>query len=251
MHARNILLALLFTTIATTGLIAKPNKKAITKNLSKLTYGSPKSITKISKTPIKNMYEVLYDGQVYYTNRDGSYVLYGSLLDLTQTRPVDLTAKARQVVTKKILAELPTSETVVFKATNGKKPKHILTVFTDIDCGYCRKLHQEVPALNKAGIEVHYAAFPRAGVGSNSYKKISKVWCSKNPQQALTQAKQGQNFDTNKKCNKDKIINHHMELVKKLGISGTPTLFFDNGEKVPGYMPAQRLIQEMNKSSNG
>lgn len=248
MQARKYYIALLLATITAASVVAKPNKESIAKNLSRLSQGAPKEITRVKSTPIKGIYEVLYDGQVFYSNKTGSYILFGSLLDLTQAAPVDLTAQAKQTVTKQILAELPTNETLVYKVTNGQKPKHVLTVFTDIDCGYCRKFHQEVPALNKAGIEVHYAAFPRAGVGSNSYKKINEVWCSNNPQQALTQAKTGQSYKTNRQCNKAKVINHHMELVRKLGINGTPTLFFDNGKKIPGYLPANRLIQEINKS---
>jgi thiol:disulfide interchange protein DsbC len=120
-----------------------------------------------------------------------------------------------------------------------KQVKHRVTVFTDIDCQYCRRLHQEMAELNGMGIEVRYLLFPRAGVGSKSYDKAVTVWCSANRQQALTDSKAGKNLP-NKTC--DNPVDKHMALVEKLGITGTPTMVLEDGSMIPGYVPAARLL---------
>jgi thiol:disulfide interchange protein DsbC len=117
-------------------------------------------------------------------------------------------------------------------------PKHTVTVFTDIDCGYCRKLHREIDSYENAGIKVRYLLFPRSGVDSPSYDKAVSVWCSEDRAKALTEAKQGKAVDK-KEC--DNPVREDIELGHSLGVTGTPTIVLENGRVVPGYVPAASL----------
>jgi thiol:disulfide interchange protein DsbC len=118
------------------------------------------------------------------------------------------------------------------------KPKHTVTVFTDIDCGYCRKLHREIDGYLKAGIRVRYLFFPRAGLGSESFNEAVSVWCAADRQQAMTDAKAGKPIEA-KTCENPVI--DHMQLGESLQISGTPAIVLESGDLVPGYVPAERL----------
>ena len=122
--------------------------------------------------------------------------------------------------------------------------KHTVTVFTDIDCGYCRKLHNEIKKYNKLGIRIRYMFYPRAGIGSDSFKKAEAVWCSKDRAKALTQAKNGIKV-TSKKC--DNLVAQHYAMGNLIGIRGTPALVLEDGSVVPGYIPAARLSAGLNQ----
>ena len=120
----------------------------------------------------------------------------------------------------------------------GDKADHTVTVFTDIDCGYCRKLHSQIDEYEDEGIRVRYVFYPRAGVKSESYKEAVSVWCSEDRNKAMTEAKAGRLMEE-KTC--DNPVQSHMELGELLGISGTPAIVLDNGDLVPGYVPPKRL----------
>jgi len=138
----------------------------------------------------------------------------------------------------KLIAGLDETKMIVF---SPEEVKYTVTVFTDIDCPYCRKLHDEMEAYNKLGISIRYLAYPRAGVGSKSYDKIVAAWCSKDPKAAITLAKAGKEIKKElEDCNDP--VREHMDLVRVLGVTGTPALIFEDGTLVPGYVPAQRLI---------
>jgi len=121
-------------------------------------------------------------------------------------------------------------------------PKRYITVFTDIDCSYCRKLHNEVAELNEAGIQVRYLAFPRAGIGSKSHKKYESVWCNDDQQTALTSAKSGASVPS---ANCTNPVAETYKLGQEVGVRGTPTIIFDDGTVAPGYVPAKDLIKRM------
>src|SRR5690606_13363610 len=123
------------------------------------------------------------------------------------------------------------------------KPKAVVSVFTDVDCGYCRKLHKEVPQLNAMGIEVRYLAYPRAGIGSESYQKLVTIWCAKDRQTAMTRFKNGEHVATST-C-KDNPISDQYTLGDKMGVNGTPALVKVDGELIPGYMPADDLAKTL------
>lgn len=127
-----------------------------------------------------------------------------------------------------------------------KAPKAVVTVFTDLDCGYCRKLHAEIPRLLELGIELRYLAYPRHGVGSASYRKMESVWCSKNRQSAMSKAMHGEAIP-NTHCAHS--LAAQFALAQQLGISGTPTLIFEDGTVWGGYLSAEKLAKEAIKHS--
>jgi len=161
--------------------------------------------------------------------------------DLIQTsNKQNLTEEVRKGSRLALLNSVPESDMVVYKPKG--KAEHTVTVFTDIDCGYCRKFHKEMKDYLAKGIKVRYMSFPRAGKGSDSYKKAATVWCSKDPNKAMDNAKLGKDFKISEKlCDKTGTIDNAMSLVRKLGLRGTPALMLEDGTIVPGYMPADKL----------
>ncbi len=193
---------------------------------------SPNSI---KPTPVKGLYEVVYGAQVMYLSEDGRYMFRGNLIDLDQRE--DLTEKTQSKARKLALSEVSEDEMIVF-LPKTKETRHIVTIFTDIDCPYCRKLHAEMDEYSKAGIKVRYLMFPRMGIDSPAYKKAVSVWCANDKNQALTEAKQGKSVPS-KSCNNP--IQSQMELGQMIGVSGTPAIVLENGDLVPGYRPASEL----------
>ena len=159
----------------------------------------------------------------------------GDLLDTKNQVNLGEQASNQRMVAR--IQEVSLDEMIRF-SPNGETKRHI-TVFTDIDCGYCRKLHNEVPELVAAGIEVRYLAFPRAGVNSNSYNKYVSVWCNADQQSSLTSAKAGQAVE---QASCENPVEANYNLGRQVGVSGTPTIIFDDGTVTPGYMPSERLI---------
>jgi thiol:disulfide interchange protein DsbC len=195
-------------------------------------------IEQITLSPIPELYEVVAGSRIFYVSADGHYLLHGNLLDLHTKQ--DLTAARSSKIKKAALDSLSEEQMIVFSPEN---PKHTITVFTDIDCGYCRKLHQEIGEFMAKGIKVRYLFFPRAGVGSPSYTKSVSVWCSPNRNQALTDAKSGKTLP-NLTC--DNPVQKHMELGELMGVTGTPSIILESGRILPGYVPAQRLERYLN-----
>jgi len=151
----------------------------------------------------------------------------------------NITDQARSGIRVGLLAELKADEQITYSPEN---PKYDLLVFTDIDCGYCRKLHNQMTEYNEEGIAIHYLAFPRAGVGSNSYDKFVSVWCSDDQQSAMTLAKNGSDPEPQKCPNP---IAHQYELGRELGVTGTPALVTADGTLIPGYMPPAQLRERL------
>lgn len=205
--------------------------ESLTKALKDLT---PETPTSVKETPVKGLYEVLVGGEVVYLNADASYLIRGEMIDLkNKVNLTDLTLNGER---KKLMDSLPDSDTVMFKPKGDTK--HTITVFTDIDCPYCVKLHQEMDAYHEAGIAVRYALYPRAGFGSSSYDKLQNVWCADDQNVAMTQSKSGQKIET-KAC--DNPIKEHVALAQKLGVTGTPAIVLEGGQLLPGYRPAKAL----------
>jgi len=186
----------------------------------------------IQQSPLEGMYEVIFGLEVFYISADGRYLLNGSLVDIKAEK--NLTEDKRAEGRLGLINSVHESKMIIF---SPKKVKHRVTVFTDIDCMYCRRMHTEIDELNRRGIEVRYLFFPRAGKDSKSYKKAVSVWCAENRQEALTQAKLGKPV-AEKTC--DNPIDEHMTLVRKLGLTGTPASVLANGQIMPGYLPVQQ-----------
>jgi len=189
----------------------------------------------VQASPVPGIYEVTIGPHIVYVTGDGRYMFQGELLDVKKR--VSLTEPRRRQVTKQLMDGVSEDEMIVYEPA---KPRHTITVFTDIDCGYCRKLHNEIQDYLDAGIRVRYMFFPRAGAGSKSWQKAEAVWCAKDRRAALTAAKNGKPIEM-KTC--DNPIKEHMQLVEKLGARGTPFIVLEDGETQPGYVPAAKLSQ--------
>lgn len=201
--------------------------------LAKVIKGSP---DEINATPIPGLYEATFGAQVFYLSEDGRYFMSGEMFDLQKR--VSLTEERRGKGRLAALGAISESTMLVYPAKG--KAKHTITVFTDIDCGYCRKLHQGMAEMNELGITVRYLSYPRAGVGSDSYKKAVDVWCAADRNKAMNQAKANQPITNTKAC--DAPIQKHMALVEAFGVSGTPAIVLESGRLIPGYMPPQQLL---------
>jgi len=210
-------------------------QEAITKSLSKIFPGVTPD--KIAPSPMEGVSEVLIGPRLMYVSNDGKYLLQGSLIDL-KTR-TDIGEERRNGIRLDALNDLGEEKMIVFPA---KEQKHVITVFTDIDCGYCRKLHGEMDKYNEKGITVRYLMFPRAGIDSASYKKAVSVWCSKDQQDAMTRSKSGENVP-NATC--DNPVKEEYELGQLIGVRGTPAIIMEDGAMLPGYVPAARLVKAL------
>ncbi len=198
---------------------------------------------KLSPAPIPGVYEAMIGSEVVYISADGNYLIMGEIRDLKTGK--NITDNKFSKLRLKALKSLNVRDMVVFAPENGTK--NIVYIFTDVDCPYCSKIHNEVPALNKAGIEVRYLAFPRAGVGSGTYNDMVSVWCAKDKQQAMTDVKAGKEIEK-AECNNP--VADQYNLGQSIGISGTPALILSDGELIPGYLPAQRLINYIDQKNS-
>ena len=194
----------------------------------------------IAESPMEGVYEVTLDGRTFYAMAQERFVLLGEVYDAQRRVSLSEERQAARMATQ--IDNLQIDDMVVFGPADAKR--HI-TVFTDVDCGYCRKLHSEVPQLTDAGLQVRYLAFPRAGIGSSSYDKLVSVWCADDQQQAMTTAKAGRSIES-RSC--ENPVADQYQLGQSVGVRGTPTLVFDDGTIVPGYLPAQALLAKVGLS---
>jgi len=187
----------------------------------------------VSKTPVPGLFEVDFGDSFVYITADGQYAVKGDIINmvtnsnLTDLKRASARLKSMDVITEKDVITYP-----------SKSKLTAVTVFTDIDCSYCRTLHNDMKGYNEKGIEIRYVFYPRAGIGSNSHKKAVSVWCSDNQRKALDFVKSGRKID-NRTC--ETPIVKHVETANKLGINSTPTLMFADGAMIPGYIPPARL----------
>jgi thiol:disulfide interchange protein DsbC len=190
----------------------------------------------LKATPLANIFEAKFGGEIIYVSGDARYVLAGELID-AQTKS-SLTEASRSSDRLATMKTIDASKAIEFKAKGEEK--HVLYVFTDVDCPFCMKLHKEVPALNEKGVTVRYMAYPRAGIGSPAYKKMVNVWCADNKQDALTKVKNGETIETKDCVNP---VADDFALGQKLGVDGTPALVTPEGLMIPGYRPADQLVK--------
>ena len=191
----------------------------------------------ISETPIEGILQVQINSDIVYVTANGQYLLQGQIMDIA-TR-TNITDQAKSGIRLGLLAGLNQDEQISFAPEN---PKYDLLVFTDIDCGYCRKLHNQIAEYNAEGIAIHYMAFPRAGVGSDSYDKFVSVWCAADQKEALTLAKNGAE-PVPLKCPNP--VTDQYELGRQVGVTGTPALVTTDGTLIPGYMPPAQLRERL------
>ena len=191
----------------------------------------------ISETPIEGLLQVQINSDIVYVTGDGKYLLQGQIMDL-DTRE-NITDQAKSGIRLELLTDLDPDEQISFEP---EKSKYDLLVFTDIDCGYCRKLHNQMAEYNEEGIAIHYMAFPRAGIGSASYDKFVSFWCADDKKEALTLAKNGSD-PAPQKCPNP--IADQYQLGREIGVTGTPALVTTDGTLIPGYMPPATLRQRL------
>jgi thiol:disulfide interchange protein DsbC len=195
------------------------------------------NIDALQPSPIADIYQVTSGPVVMYVTQDGHYAITGDILDLSDGK-TNITEVARKAARVSTLQSLDRKQIITYPA---KEKKYAITVFTDLDCGYCRKFHADIENYNALGIEVNYLAFPRAGKQSTSFEKAVSVWCADDKQQAFTQAKQGQNVPANN-CGEHN-VEQHFKFGVMSGITGTPTIMLKDGTLVPGYLPPEHLIK--------
>lgn len=189
----------------------------------------------IQPSEVKGLYEVSAGATVFYVSEDGKYLLQGRLIDLEAR--TDLTEAKMANIRKSTLEKLDQDQMIVFKPKLGQNK---VFVFTDIDCGYCRKLHSEIDQYMAEGITIQYLFYPRAGKGSESYGKAVSVWCAEDRNDALTKAKQGKQIES-KTCTNP--VDAHMKLGNDFEVRGTPMIVTEQGSVYPGYLPAKQLAE--------
>jgi len=198
-------------------------------------------IQSIEPSPVKGLYEVLVGTQLMYVTGDGRYFVDGRIVDLANHE--DVTEPRLSGARKRAVDGVGESQMVIFEPAG--EAKHTVTVFTDIECGYCRKLHSQIADYGKEGIRVRYIFYPRAGKGSPAYKEAISVWCAGDAaarRTALTAAKSGQSIEE-KTC--DNPVDRHMAVGEDLGLRGTPAIVTETGELIPGYVEPKRLAAQL------
>lgn len=193
----------------------------------------------VRPTPVPEVFEVQVGMNFGYVSADGRYLLSGNLVDLKTEE--ELTEVHRRGARLALLEQIDPKDTIEF--VSQEPPRYTVTVFTDIDCGYCRRLHSQMAQYNAEGIAIRYLFYPRSGPRTESFYKAEEVWCSADRQAALTEAKLGHELKASRDC--DNPVAAHYQASQSLGLSGTPTLILPNGEMVPGYVPPATLLQQL------
>ena len=201
------------------------------------------SVKGIKQSQVDGLFVVdIGDLQPIYASKDGNFFLYGEMYAIKNGELLNTTKQEISLNRKAILdSELSEKDFITFAATDEK---HVITVFTDVDCGYCRKFHGEIEDYNAQGITVNYVAFPRSGLESESYNKIVSAWCSSDPKGTLTALKEGR--DPALKLCQDHPVENHYLLGQRIGITGTPAIISSSGDLLPGYLPPMELLKKLN-----
>jgi thiol:disulfide interchange protein DsbC len=202
-------------------------------------------VSSVDRSPVSGLYLTTIDGVSGYVSADGRYFIVGDMLDLASRKNV--TEEKRKATRRELLKKIGPGEAIVF---GPERPKYSIVVFTDADCPYCRKLHEEVGELEKKGIEVRYVAFPRSGPGTKSWRTMTAVWCASDRQDALTRATRGEEVTAGRKCS-DAVIAKYYALGQKLGLPGTPMIVLGDGTSLGGYLAPDKLLVALAEHATG
>lgn len=201
------------------------------------------TVERIGAAPMPGFREAIVSGQVVYVSDDGRYLFLpgpgGALFDTTAKK--NLSEVALAGMRKDALKAIPAGERIVFAPAN---PKYTVSVFTDVECGYCRKLHSEIAEYNRQGIAIEYLAFPRAGIGSQDFTKMVSVWCAPDRRKALTDAKSDHAIP-NKNCKNS--VTQQYDVGQRVGLTGTPMILAADGTQLGGYVPPAALRETLDK----
>lgn len=194
-------------------------------------------VERVTAAPLPGFREALVGGQVVYVSDDGKYLFLpgagGALFDVAAKK--NLSEGALATMRVELLKTIPASERIVFAPPN---PKHTVTIFTDVECGYCRKLHSEIGEYNQQGIAIEYLAFPRMGIGSEDHKKMVSIWCATDRRKALTDAKADRRI-AQQDCKNT--VNMQYDIGQRAGLTGTPMILSADGTQLGGYLPPAAL----------
>src|SRR3546814_362774 len=169
--------------------------------------------------------------------------MQGTLYDMT--RQADLGEEAMKGLRVELLRTIPVKDRIVFAPP---KPKYTVTVFTDVECGYCRKMHGEIAEYNRQGIAVQYVAFPRMGLASEDFRKMVAVWCSADRKQALTDAKSDRPVKSSACTNP---VTMQYTLGQRMGLTGTPMVLTADGTQLGGYVPPAQMRAMLDQLAGG
>ena len=238
--ARHALFVLILLAVAVSvPLVQAAPGDALVARLKELQPNLP--VASVAETALEGMLAVeLEDGSVLYGTADGRFLFTGDMYAVESEGFVNHTDSIRAERRREFLAGVSRDEMIVFSPEGERKA--YVNVFTDVDCGYCRKLHREMADINALGIEVRYLAFPRAGVESESYDRIVSAWCSQDPHRAITELKLGNSIPARSCPNP---VGAQLELGNRIGVSGTPALVTEDGHLIPGYLPADELARAL------
>ncbi|MFM8453677.1 MAG: DsbC family protein [Gammaproteobacteria bacterium] len=225
-----------------------PNLETIKKSIS--AKFPELSVIHLQASALPGFYEFeTLSQQILYVSQDGRYIFQGDVMDLQPSKPENLTENKKKTLRLASLKTLKNEDLVVFPAKNKgvrAQGRASVFVFMDLDCGYCQKFHkEELTKANDLGLEVRYVSFPRAGIGSDSYNRASKIWCAADKLASFNAQVNGENImnkPQNKACQAD-LVNQHFMLGQKLGIRGTPSILLEDGTLIPGYVPADELYK--------
>ena len=209
----------------------------IKEKLNQAIPGLPAEI-KVRKTPFEGLYEVVSQADIFYTNKNADFILQGALHDVRQNK--NLTEEGKKHVRQEIIADIPEERFIDF---GDPKARYTMIVMTDVNCGYCRKLHEQRAQYAKLGIKLRYLLTPV--LGADSFEKAVSVACAKDPQKSLTRAKMGIPIPA-VQC--DSAINENLALMQWLGVRGTPAILLEDGTLVRGYVEPQKLMQQIKLS---
>lgn len=202
-------------------------------------------IDSIKPSAIEGISEVMVDGRVAYVTNDGKHLIQGPML-LIDTRE-NLTERSEASARRVLLDELGPERRIIFPATNKVPTQvHRVTIFTDVECGYCRKLHAEIAAYNEAGITIEYVLYPRSGMNSPAAVTSQSVWCAADRAKALTEAKLGHAVPE-KTC--ENYIAEDYQLGQRIGVAGTPAIYAENGQHIGGYLPVEQMKAALDQAS--
>jgi len=194
----------------------------------------------IRESQIPGLYEVVLGSEVVYVSANGRYIIQGSMYDLQERE--NLSEKSRELARMEALQAVPNPEIIEFAPEN---PSWTIYVFTDIECSFCRRFHKDIKQHNANGIAVRYLAFPRSGVGSETYHDMVSVWCAKDRQAALTNAK----LDTlPNRVDCDNPVSRQYQLGQDVGVQGTPAIYTEQGVHIGGYLSPEELLEAVQGS---
>lgn len=199
------------------------------------------SLEMLQATPLDGVWQIKLGSRYAYILGNGRYLLAGDLFDLPNN--TNLTQQQRQQDTLDLLAGFPVKDMVVYPAKDTEKA--VISVLTDTSCPYCRKLHEDVPQLQEAGVSVRYIPFPRGGTDSEGFHQLSTIWCAENPQQLMDTAMQSGAIKGTTDCAAAQAVPAGYQLGQQLKLKGTPTIIMPNGNIIAGYHPVAQLLQQL------